>query len=39
MAEIEKALDRDTYMTSDEAKEFGLIDEVMVRRPEGSEGV
>ncbi|HEV2649639.1 MAG TPA: ATP-dependent Clp protease proteolytic subunit [Rhizomicrobium sp.] len=39
VAEIEKALDRDTYMTSDEAKEFGLIDEVMVRRPEGTEGV
>jgi ATP-dependent Clp protease protease subunit len=39
VAEIEKALDRDTYMTSDEAKDFGLIDEVMVRRPEGSESV
>jgi ATP-dependent Clp protease protease subunit len=39
VAEIEKALDRDTYMTSDEAKDFGLIDEVMVRRPEGTEGV
>ena len=39
VAEIEKALDRDTYMTSDEARDFGLIDEVMVRRPEGSEGV
>jgi ATP-dependent Clp protease, protease subunit len=39
VAEIEKALDRDTYMTSDEAKDFGLIDEVMVRRPDGSESV
>jgi ATP-dependent protease ClpP protease subunit len=27
-------LDRDTYMTGDEAKAFGLIDEVMERRPE-----
>ncbi len=39
LAAVEKALDRDTYMTSDEAKDFGLIDEVMVRRPEGTEGV
>ena len=34
---IEKALDRDTYMTSDEAKAFGLIDTVMERRPEIAE--
>jgi ATP-dependent Clp protease protease subunit len=32
---IEKMLDRDTYMTGEEAKTFGLIDHVMVRRPEG----
>jgi ATP-dependent Clp protease protease subunit len=32
---IEKMLDRDTYMTGEEAKAFGLIDQVMVRRPEG----
>ena len=38
VAEIEKALDRDTYMTADEAKTFGIIDEIMVRRPEGAEG-
>jgi ATP-dependent Clp protease protease subunit len=31
---VEKALDRDTYMTPEEAKAFGLIDEVMGRRPE-----
>jgi ATP-dependent Clp protease protease subunit len=31
---IEKALDRDTYMTADEAKAFGLVDQLMVRRPE-----
>src|SRR5215475_8090712 len=31
---VEKALDRDTYMTADEAKAFGLIDAVMERRPE-----
>jgi len=38
VAEIEKALDRDTYMTADEAKAFGLIDQVMTRRQEGAEG-
>jgi ATP-dependent Clp protease protease subunit len=31
---IEKMLDRDTYMTGEEAKAVGLIDEVMERRPE-----
>ncbi len=30
---VEKALDRDTYMTADEARNFGLIDEVYSRRP------
>jgi ATP-dependent Clp protease protease subunit len=31
---VEKALDRDTYMTAEEAKAFGLIDQVLDRRPE-----
>ncbi|HVV26939.1 MAG TPA: ATP-dependent Clp protease proteolytic subunit [Rhizomicrobium sp.] len=31
---IEKMLDRDTYMTGEEAKAFGLLDHVMERRPE-----
>ena len=31
---VEKALDRDTYMTPEEAKAFGLIDEVYSRRPQ-----
>ena len=30
---VEKALDRDTYMTAEEARSFGLIDEVYSRRP------
>ena len=30
---IEKAMDRDNYMTSEEAKEFGLIDTVVTKRP------
>ncbi len=36
--EIERALDRDTYLTAEEAKAFGLIDQIMTRRPEGAEG-
>lgn len=31
---VEKMLDRDTYMNGEEAKAFGLIDQVMERRPE-----
>lgn len=34
---IEKALDRDTYMTSEEAKSFGLVDQVLTRRPDATE--
>jgi len=30
---VEKALDRDTYMTPQEAQSFGLLDEVFTRRP------
>ena len=30
---VEKALDRDTYMTAEEAKAFGLVDDVFSRRP------
>lgn len=31
---IEKALDRDTFLTADAAKEFGLVDQVIDKRPE-----
>jgi ATP-dependent Clp protease protease subunit len=34
---VEKALDRDTYMTAEEAKAFGLVDQVMGRRPESEQ--
>ena len=33
LEEIEHAMDRDKYMTAVEAKEFGLIDEVVTNRP------
>ena len=29
---IEKAMDRDTFLTADKAKEFGLIDDVVQQR-------
>jgi ATP-dependent Clp protease, protease subunit len=35
---VEKALDRDNYMTAEEAKTFGLIDQLMTRRPDFPEG-
>jgi len=34
---IEKTLDRDRYMTADEAKSFGLIDHVYDKRKDGTE--
>ena len=33
LASIETAMDRDRYLTPEEAKEFGLIDEVVTERP------
>jgi ATP-dependent Clp protease protease subunit len=32
--EIERALERDNFMTADAAREFGIIDQVLSRRPE-----
>jgi ATP-dependent Clp protease protease subunit len=34
---IEKALDRDNFMTAEEARAFGLIDQVFTKRPAGTE--
>ena len=34
LAEIEKAVDRDTWLDADEAKEFGLVDKVFETRPD-----
>jgi ATP-dependent Clp protease protease subunit len=33
LAFIEKAMDRDTFLEAHEAKEFGLVDHVMEKRP------
>ena len=35
--EIENAMDRDNFMTPDEAKAFGLVDEVIEKRPTPAE--
>ena len=33
LKDIEKAMDRDTFLEADEAKAFGLVDQVFDRRP------
>ena len=33
--DIEKAMDRDTFLEADEAKKFGLVDQVFAYRPKG----
>lgn len=38
LKEIEKAMDRDTFLEADEAKEFGLVDQVFDRRPGAPDG-
>ena len=35
LKEIEKAMDRDTFLEADEAEKFGLIDKVFAHRPKG----
>jgi ATP-dependent Clp protease protease subunit len=37
LEEIEKAMDRDNFLEADEAKAFGLIDEVFEKRPTVAE--
>ncbi len=37
LKEIEKAMDRDTFLEADEAKAFGLVDEVFDKRPPATE--
>jgi len=38
IATIEKAMDRDNYMTADAAKAFGLVDDVVAERPAPADG-
>lgn len=38
LATIEAAMERDKFMNADEAREFGLVDEVMEKRPLPTEG-
>jgi len=37
LKEIEEAMDRDTFLEADEAKAFGLVDEVYDKRPVPAE--
>ena len=37
LEEIERAMDRDTFLEADEAKEFGLVDQVFDKRPGAPE--
>ena len=37
LATIEKAMDRDNFMSADEAQKFGLIDEVVTKLPDTDE--
>lgn len=37
VSKIEKSMDRDYFMTPEEAKEYGIIDEVIVNRPNPDE--
>ena len=38
LPEIELAMDRDKFLEADEAKDFGIIDEVFGKRPDAGEG-
>jgi len=39
MREIEDAMERDKFMTPEDAKEFGLIDEVILKRPPREDSI
>jgi ATP-dependent Clp protease protease subunit len=38
LTDIEKAMDRDTFLEADEAKKFGIVDEVFETRPDSEVG-
>jgi ATP-dependent Clp protease protease subunit len=35
LSDIEKAMDRDTFLEAEEAKKFGIVDAVFAHRPKG----
>jgi ATP-dependent Clp protease protease subunit len=37
LTDIEKALDRDTFLEADEAKAFGIVDKVFESRPDAEK--
>ena len=37
LTDIEKAMDRDTFLEAEEAKKFGIVDAVFAHRPKGDE--
>jgi ATP-dependent Clp protease protease subunit len=37
LATIEQSLERDTFMTAEQARDFGIIDEVMAQRPQAEK--
>ena len=37
LADIEKAMDRDTFLEAEEAMKFGIVDKVFAHRPKGEE--
>jgi len=38
LEDIEKAMDRDTFLEADEAMKFGIVDKVFETRPESEDG-
>ena len=38
MKEIEKVMDRDFYMTAQEAIDFGVVDKILTKRPKEGAG-
>jgi ATP-dependent Clp protease protease subunit len=38
LPEIEKAMDRDTFLEAEEALKFGVVDKVFAHRPKDEEG-
>ena len=37
LKEIESVMDRDTFMTAEQAMRFGIIDEILIKREEEEE--